>query len=56
MYLFQRKVEFYERVKDVRVSRKLVVSPFVEPKALERAQDTGMEVYISGYDVPPHKP
>ncbi len=56
VYLFQRKVEFYERVKDVRVSRKLVVSPFVEPKALERAQDTGMEVYTSGYDVPPNKP
>lgn len=49
--IFQRKVDFYEQVQEVEVARRIIVSPFVEPGADERARSMGIEVYTSGYDV-----
>jgi len=51
MHIFQRKVEFYEKKQKVKVERKGVLSPFVDPRAKPIAERFGIEVYTSGYDV-----
>ena len=51
VYTFQRKVEFYEKKQKVKVERKGVISPFVDPRAKPVAERLGIEVYTSGYDV-----
>jgi len=51
MHTFQRKVEFYEKKQKIKVERKGVVSPFVDPRAKPVAERFGIEVYTSGYDV-----
>ncbi|MCK4733427.1 MAG: DUF3782 domain-containing protein [Methanophagales archaeon] len=51
MHTFQRKVEFYEKKQKIKVERKGVVSPFVDPRAKSVAERFGIEVYTSGYDV-----
>lgn len=51
IYAFQRKVEFYERKKGIKVTRKAVISPFVDPRARPIAERSNIEVYTSGYDV-----
>ena len=51
MYAFQRKVEFYEKKQKVKVERKGIISPFVDPKARPVAERLGREVYTPGYDV-----
>ena len=56
VYTFQRKVEFYEQIREARVARRIIVSPFVEASAAERARAMGIEVYTSGYDVPTEAP
>jgi hypothetical protein len=50
--IFQRKVEFYERVRGVAVDRRIIVSPMVDPRAAERARAMGIEVYTAGSEVP----
>jgi hypothetical protein len=49
--VFQRKTEYYERVKNVRVSRRFIVSPFAEPQALERAKEFDIQVYTSEFSL-----
>ena len=51
IYALQRKVEFYERKKGIKVTRKAVISPFVDPRARPIAERLNIEVYTSGYDV-----
>ena len=51
IYVFQKKVEFYERKKGIKVTRKAVISPFVDPRARPIAERLNIEVYTSGYDV-----
>ena len=51
IYAFQRKVEFYERKKGIKVTRKAVISPFVDPRARLIAERLNIEIYTSGYDV-----
>ena len=51
MHTFQRKVEFYEKKQKIKIERKGVVSPFVDPRAKPVAERFGIEVYTSGYDV-----
>ena len=51
IYAFQRKVEFYERKKGIKVTRKAVISPFVDPRARPIAERLNIEIYTSGYDV-----
>ena len=51
VYSFQRKVEFYEKKQKVKVVKKGVISPSVDPGAKPIAERLGIEVYTSGYDV-----
>ncbi|MBD2425590.1 DUF3782 domain-containing protein [Phormidium sp. FACHB-1136] len=45
MYSFGRKVDFYERHEQRPISRKIVVSPMVDSRALPVAQALGIEIY-----------
>ena len=47
VYTFQRKIEFYEKVHNVEVSRKIILSPFIDYRAVPAAQRLGMEMYSS---------
>ncbi len=47
-----RKVEFYEKRHNLRVKRKIVISPMVEPEALRIAKDLNIEVYSYAEEVP----
>jgi len=47
VYTFQRKIEFYEKVHNVKVSRKIILSPFIDYRAVPAAQSLGMEMYSS---------
>jgi len=51
VYTFQRKVEFYEKKQKLKVEKKGVISPSVDPRAKPVAERLGIEVYTSGYDV-----
>ncbi|WP_061546337.1 PD-(D/E)XK nuclease family protein [Cylindrospermopsis raciborskii] len=51
MYIFDRKVAFYEKHHQRRVDRKLVISPMVDPRALPVAQNLGIEIYSYAEDV-----
>ncbi|MDW8068612.1 MAG: DUF3782 domain-containing protein, partial [Anaerolineae bacterium] len=51
MYTFVRKVAFYERLRQVRVDRRIVISPMIHPQAMAVAREMGIEVYTSVYDV-----
>ena len=51
MYLFERKVRFYESRHSREANRKLAISPMVHPRAKEIADNLGIEVYSSGEDV-----
>ncbi len=51
VYIFQRKVEFYEREKKVKVDKKIIISPMVENAALDLAKDFGIKVYSQPEDV-----
>ncbi len=45
MYSFIKKIEFYESKHNVKAHRRIVISPMVDPKALEVAKAYGIEVY-----------
>jgi len=45
MYSFIKKVEFYESKHNVKAHRRIVISPMVDPKALEVAKAYSIEVY-----------
>ncbi len=51
MYLFERKVRFYESRHSRYANRKLAISPMVHPRAKEVANNLGIEVYSYGEDV-----
>ncbi|MBX6422320.1 PD-(D/E)XK nuclease family protein [Thermosulfurimonas sp. F29] len=51
VYVFERKVKFYENREGRKVSRKLIISPMVEPRAFEVAQKLGIEVYTAPEDI-----
>ncbi|MGC9398934.1 MAG: PD-(D/E)XK nuclease family protein [Anaerolineae bacterium] len=54
MYAFERKVRFYEKQHRRKVDRALVISPMVEQRAKEVAQELGIEVYSYAEEVDPH--
>ena len=56
MYLFDRKVAFYEKHYQTIADRKLVVSPMVAPNAFPVAKRLGIEVYSYAEDVPEDAP
>jgi hypothetical protein len=43
--VFLRKLEFVERVLKRTVTRKAIISPFIDDNAIKFAQDAGIEVY-----------
>jgi len=51
MYIFDRKVKFFEKQQGKKVNRKLVISPMIEPKAYEVAKKLGIEAYTAPEDV-----
>jgi hypothetical protein len=51
MYIFEKKVRFYQRRHQRQADRKLVISPMVAPKAVETAKDLGIEIYSYAEDV-----
>jgi hypothetical protein len=53
MYTFVRKAELYERLREVQVARRIVISPMIHPQAREVAERLNIELYTSVYDVSP---
>jgi hypothetical protein len=51
MYMFEKKVQFYQQRHQQQASRKIVISLIVDPKAQEVAKNLGIEVYSSARDV-----
>ncbi|MGI0480891.1 PD-(D/E)XK nuclease family protein [Geminocystis sp. CENA526] len=51
MYVFDRKVTFYEKHYQRQVNRKIVISPMVDKWALPVARNLGIEVYSYAEDV-----
>jgi len=51
MYTFDRKVTFYEKKRQQKATRKLVISPMVDAYALPVAQKLGIEVYSYAEEV-----
>lgn len=45
MYIFDRKVAFYEKYHQRKVNRKLVICPMVDQRALPVAEALGIEIY-----------
>jgi len=45
MYIFDKKVKFYEKREGKTVTRKLVISPMIDPKAYEVASKLEIETY-----------
>ncbi len=51
IYLFERKVRFYEKRHGQTVSRMIVISPMINEKARPVAAELGIEVYTDSADV-----
>ncbi len=51
MYVFDRKVKFFENKEGRKVSRKIVISPMIEPKAFEVAERLGIETFVRPEDL-----
>ena len=45
MYGFDRKVAFYARQENRQITRKIVISPMVDKRALPVAEALGIEIY-----------
>jgi hypothetical protein len=45
MYIFDRKVAYYEKHHQRTVDRKLVISPMVDQRAMPVAENLGIEVF-----------
>jgi len=50
VYTFDNKVSFYEKRHQVKVNRKLIITPMLDPRAKELVETLGMKVYTSCYD------
>ena len=51
LYVFSRKIAFYEKRHQRTVDRKILVSPFIHPRAQELAQELGIETYGDSSEV-----
>ena len=51
IYIFERKVRFYEKKHQRAVTRMLVISPMVEAKAERVAEQLGIEIYSDSMEV-----
>jgi len=52
MYIFERKARWYEKRHQCKADRLISVSPMVDAKAMQVAQNLGIEVYSDAEDVP----
>ncbi|EFI34141.1 Protein of unknown function DUF1626 [Desulfonatronospira thiodismutans ASO3-1] len=52
VHFFDRKATFYEKHHNRKATRRMVISPMVDPSAMELAKKLGIEVYSHSYDVP----
>ncbi|MEA2033526.1 MAG: DUF3782 domain-containing protein [Euryarchaeota archaeon] len=50
VYTFDKKVSFYEKRHQVKIDRKLIITPMLDPRATELVKTLGMKVYTSCYD------
>ncbi len=51
MYIFDRKVKFYEKQEGKKVDKKIVISPMIERGAHEVANKLGIKVYLEPEDM-----
>ena len=51
MYIFERKVRFYEKNHKRQVSKMIVISPMVDERAKPVAEKLGIDVYTSAENV-----
>ncbi len=51
VYIFDKKVKFYEKHEGCKVKRKIIISPKVSSDALKVAEDLNIEVYTYPHDV-----
>jgi len=52
MYIFERKVRFYEHRHGRTAQRLIVISPMVELQAREVSKQLGIELYADSVEVP----
>jgi hypothetical protein len=52
MYIFERKIRFYERFSGRKADRCIVISPMIEPRAMEIARSFHMECFTHSLDIP----
>jgi len=52
MYIFERKVRFYERRHHSMADRMIVISPMIEPRAKKVAETLGIETFGDSSEVP----
>jgi len=52
LYVFERKVRFYERRHECKAQRRIVISPMIDPRAREAGEQLRMELYADSADVP----
>lgn len=45
LYTFSRKVDFYERKHQRKANRRLVITPFLDPRAADLPEKLGIEAY-----------
>ena len=45
LYIFSRKVDFYERKHQRKANRRLIITPFLDPRAAGLPEKLGIEVY-----------
>ena len=50
VYTFDKKVSFYENRHQVKVDRKIIITPMLDPRAKGAVDALGMKVYTSCYD------
>ena len=51
LYVFSCKIAFYEKRHQRTADRKILVSPFIHPRAQELAQELGIETYGDSSEV-----
>jgi len=50
VYIFERKVAFYERRQGVKADCKIIITPMLDPRAQPVVDELGIRVYASAYD------
>lgn len=51
VYIFERKVAFYERRHGIKAEGKIIITPMLDPRARPVVDELGIRVYASVYDL-----